>query len=101
MYSIRKRYYYVYIMSNYLNTVLYIGITNNLSRRAFEHKSKFLKNSFTSKYNVSKLVYFEEYNEPTEAIKREKQIKSGSRNKKISLVNSLNPEWKDLFYNFG
>jgi putative endonuclease len=88
-------------MSNYLNTVLYIGITNNLSRRAFEHKSKFLKNSFTSTYNVSKLVYFEEYNEPTEAIKREKQIKSGSRNKKISLVNSLNPEWKDLFYNFG
>jgi putative endonuclease len=91
-----ERQYCVYIMTNNYNTVLYTGVTNNLKRRVLEHKSK-LKESFTKKYNVTKLVYYEVTDDIHAAIIREKQIKGGSRQKKLDLVNSLNPEWKDLF----
>lgn len=73
-------------------------MTNNLMRRIWEHKSQLIE-GFTKKYNVDKLVYFESFNNPEEAIKREKQLKAGSRKKKIDLINDKNPEWKDL-YNF-
>ena len=87
--------YYIYIMTNPNNTVLYTGVTNNLPRRVYEHKEKIIE-GFTKKYNVTKLVYFEEFPDIYSAIKREKQIKAGSRQKKIDLINSINPEWKDL-----
>jgi putative endonuclease len=87
-----------YISTNKNNTVLYVGVTNNLTRRIWEHKSKLIE-GFTKKYNVNKLVYFESFDKPSDAIKREKQLKAGSRKKKIELINKLNPEWKDL-YNF-
>ncbi|MBM3130882.1 MAG: GIY-YIG nuclease family protein [Chloroflexi bacterium] len=83
-------------MTNKHNTVLYTGVTNDLSRRVFEHQSK-IRGGFTSRYNINKLVYCEEFGEISDAIAREKQIKAGSREKKIDLVNSINPEWKDLF----
>jgi putative endonuclease len=88
--------YCVYIMTNAHNTVLYTGVTNNLARRVYEHKNG-LGGVFTKKYNVHKLVYFEIGNDANAAIAREKQIKGGSRQKKIDLVNSLNPKWKDLY----
>ena len=87
--------YYVYILSNKNNNVLYTGVTNNLERRMLEHKSK-LNAGFTSKFNCSKLLYFEEFQWVDEAIAREKQIKVGSRFKKIELINSFNPDWEDL-----
>jgi len=95
----KDRQYCVYIMTNTHNTVLYTGVTNNLQRRVVEHKSG-KGSKFTSKYNVNKLVYFEWGNDVNFAILREKQIKAGSRKKKIDLVNSMNPEWKDLFEEF-
>ena len=76
--------------------MLYTGITNNLIKRVWQHKNSFVS-SFTSKYKVNKLVYFEEYQTPYDAIAREKQIKSGSRKKKIELIESLNPNWEDLY----
>jgi putative endonuclease len=82
-------------MTNARHTVLYTGVTNNLYRRALEHKSG-EGGAFTKKYNVVKLVYFECGNDVNAAILREKQIKAGSRQKKIDLINSMNPEWKDL-----
>lgn len=88
--------YFVYILTNHKNTVLYAGVTKNLIRRVWEHKNSFVS-SFTSKYKVNKLVYFEEYQAPYDAITREKQIKSGSRKKKIFLIESLNPNWEDLY----
>jgi putative endonuclease len=88
--------YYVYIMTNIHNTVLYTGVTNNLQRRVLEHKSG-KGSTFTARYQVTKLVYFEMGGEINGAIFREKQIKAGSRQKKIDLINRLNPEWKDLF----
>ena len=88
--------YYVYIMTNKHNTVLYTGVTNNLRRRVWEHKEK-LGGGFTSRYNVNKLVYYEDTADVRTAIAREKQIKGGSRQKKIDLVNSLNPDWRDLY----
>ena len=88
--------YCVYIMTNRYNTVLYIGVTNNLQRRVLEHRSG-KGGAFTSKYHITKLVYFEMTDDVTAAIAREKQLKSGSRNKKVDLINSINPEWKDLF----
>jgi putative endonuclease len=88
--------YCVYIMTNAHNTVLYTGVTNNLQRRVLEHKSN-KGSSFTKKYNVTKLVYFESGNDVNIAIAREKQIKAGSRRKKMDLINNFNPEWKDLF----
>ncbi len=88
--------YYVYILSNYTNTVLYIGITNDLLRRIYEHKHK-LEKGFTEKYSVDKLVYFEEYSDVTTAITREKQLKGGSRKKKIDLIEKDNPMFSDLY----
>ena len=88
--------YYVYIMTNKSNTVLYIGVTNDLERRVYEHREKLI-NGFTKKYNVNKLVYYEVFEDIYTAISREKQIKSGSRQKKINLINGINKEWKDLY----
>lgn len=91
-----SRCYYVYITTNKGNTVLYTGVTNDLKRRAYEHKAK-LANGFTKKYNVDKLVYYEIFDDPENAILREKQIKAGPRRRKVELVNSMNKEWMDLF----
>ena len=88
--------YCVYIMTNKRNTVLYTGVTNDLQRRVLEHKSG-EGSKFTSKYNINKLVFFEVTDEINAAITREKQIKAGSRQKKIDLINNMNPEWRDLF----
>jgi putative endonuclease len=88
--------YYIYLMSNKNNTVIYTGVTNNLKRRVYEHKEKMV-DGFTKKYNVNKLVYFEATNDINSAIQREKQIKAGSRQKKIDLINSINKGWKDLY----
>ncbi len=88
--------YYVYVMTNKHNTVLYTGVTNDLWRRVSEHKTKLLP-GFTSRYNVSKLVYYEVFEDINAAIAREKQIKAGSRQKKVDLVKGMNPEWKELF----
>ena len=87
--------YYVYIMTNKYNTVLYTGVTNDLERRVFQHKTKSIK-SFTSKYNCTKLVYYVETDDIGAAITEEKRIKGGSRKKKIALIESMNPDWKDL-----
>jgi putative endonuclease len=91
--------FYVYIMTNHHNTVLYTGVTNNLVRRVEEHKSK-LGAGFTAKYNIIKLVYFETFDNPASAIAREKQLKGGSRQKKLDLVGSVNPKWRDLSDDF-
>lgn len=91
-----ERQYCVYIMTNAHNTVLYTGVTNNLQRRVLEHQSG-EGSKFTKKYNVNKLVYFECGDDVNAAILREKQIKAGSRKKKMDLINSINPEWKDLY----
>jgi len=87
--------YYVYILTNKNNNVLYTGVTNDLVRRIFEHKNG-TEDSFTAKYNLNKLVYFEETHNVESAILREKQIKKGSRKKKLELINNINPEWNDL-----
>jgi len=86
--------YYVYIMANRYNNVLYTGVTNDLKRRVYEHKMHLVR-GFTSRYNVEKLVYYEATDDIQAAILREKQIKGGSRQKKIDLIMSINPEWKD------
>lgn len=88
--------YYVYLMTNKNNTVIYTGITNNLERRVYEHKNKLFK-GFTSRYNVNKLVYYEITQNVNSAISREKQIKAGSRKKKIQLIEKDNCDWNDLF----
>ena len=88
--------YGVYIMTNKNNTVLYTGVTNNLQRRVAEHKAG-KGRKFTSKYKITKLVYYECGNDISAAIDREKQTKGGSRQKKEVLINQINPEWKDLF----
>lgn len=86
--------YYIYIMASKTGT-LYTGITSNLFRRVNEHKNHLLP-GFTSKYNIHRLLYYEEFGDPTTAIKREKQIKSWRREKKINLIDTKNPEWNDL-----
>ena len=91
-----RRQYYVYIMTNLGNAVLYTGITSDLGRRVCEHKEKLVE-GFTKKYRVTKLVYYEICEDVEGAILREKQIKAGSRQKKIALVNSMNKEWRDLY----
>lgn len=88
--------YYVYILTNFTNTVLYTGVTNNLVKRFYEHKNHLVK-GFTDRYNVTKLIYFEATDDIEGAILREKQIKGGSRQKKIDLINSMNPKWDDLY----
>ncbi len=87
---------YVYIMTNKNNSVLYTGVTSDLIKRVYEHKNKLIE-GFTKKYNITKLVYYEIHESIESAIEREKQIKAGSRRKKIELIESLNPEWKDLY----
>lgn len=91
--------YYVYILTNKYCTVLYTGVTRDLIRRVYEHKNHFDKDSFTSKYNVTRLVYFEETNDVRSAIEREKQIKSWSRKRKTDLIFEKNPHWVDLYNN--
>ena len=88
---------FIYILFNKPNGTLYTGVTSNLKRRVFEHKSKMYKNGFTARYSVDKLGYFEEYPSIKEAIDREKQIKAGSRAKKLQLIVGMNPYWEDLF----
>jgi len=88
--------YYIYILTNQYHTIFYVGVTNNLIRRVYEHKNKLVK-GFTLKYNINKLVYYEVFSDVREAIYREKQIKSWSRKKKIEMIEKFNPEWKDLY----
>ena len=95
-YLIMIKEYFVYILTNKGHRVLYTGISNNLKRRMYEHKTH-VGSKFTSKYNVTKLVYFETFNNPMDAIAREKQIKAGSRQKKLDLINAMNREWRDLY----
>jgi putative endonuclease len=87
---------FVYIMTNQRNTVLYTGVTGDLAKRVYEHKDKVIE-GFTKKYNLNKLVYYEVFDEIEGAIQREKQIKAGSRKKKIDLVNGMNKGWLDLY----
>jgi len=87
--------YYVYLLTNWNNKVMYVGMTNNLERRIYEHKNK-LVSGFTKKYKINKLVYFEETSDVSSAISREKEIKKWRREKKDTLVLSNNPEWKYL-----
>ena len=95
---INNKQYYVYLISNKNNTTIYTGITSDIKRRIWEHKNKITK-GFSSKYNLYKLLYYEIYNDPENAIIREKQIKSGRREKKIRLIESMNPKWIDLYDN--
>ncbi len=87
--------YYVYILTNKSNKVLYIGVTNNLERRVFEHKNKLVK-GFTERYNLTKLVYYEVTNDIHSAMEREKQLKNWHRDWKMNLIGSFNPAWRDL-----
>lgn len=91
--------YYVYIMTNKNNTVLYTGVTNDLSRRVYEHKEKLVE-GFSKRYNITKLVYYEIFKDVENAILREKQIKGGSRAKKLKLVEQTNRDWRDLYDDF-
>ena len=87
---------YIYIMTNKKYGTLYIGVTSNLIKRVYEHKNSFI-DSFTSKYNLKKLVYYEVFDDINEAIKREKQLKKWKRVWKIELIDKFNPTWKDLY----
>lgn len=87
----------MYILTNKNNTVLYVGVTNDLIRRISEHKEKLNPSSFSAKYNLDKLVYFENFYSIEGAISREKQLKAGSRIKKEKLIKGMNPEWLDLY----
>ena len=89
--------YYVYIMANATGTVVYTGVTNDVVRRVYEHKHNSDSKSFTAKYRVHKLVYFEETSSSYAAISREKQINSWNRKRKNQLVESMNPKWEDLY----
>lgn len=90
--------YFVYILTNKNHTVLYIGITSDLVNRISEHREKVIK-GFTKLYNVDKLVYYQIFENAYDAISREKQLKAGSRNKKLDLINNFNPRWRDLSNN--
>jgi putative endonuclease len=95
----KEKQYFVYIMTNQENTVLYTGVTNNLQRRILEHRSG-EGGDFTKRYKIYKLVYYETGNDVNQVISREKQLKGGSRRKKIALINEINPSWEDLFDKF-
>lgn len=92
--------YYVYILASRQRGAIYTGMTNDLRRRVFEHKNKITK-GFTSRYNIHRLVYFEIFSNPTDAIKREKQLKNWHRTWKIELIEKNNPTWQDLFEKFN
>lgn len=89
--------YYVYILTNAANAVLYIGVTNDIVNRCLQHRQKQHPDSFTARYNVNKLVYYETFGDINLAIAREKQLKGGSRKKKVALIEINNPNWLDLF----
>ena len=89
--------YYVYILASATNYTVYIGVTSDLVRRVYEHREHLDQHSFTSKYDVYKLVYFEQTNDVKVALEREKQLKGWRRSKKNALIESMNPEWKDLY----
>lgn len=91
-----KKQYSVYLLANQRNTVLYVGVTSDLIGRIYQHKNKIYK-GFTSKYNVDKLVYYEDWDTPNDAIAREKQIKGWRRMRKEELINKDNPLWNDLY----
>lgn len=88
---------FIYIITNKNNTTLYIGVTSNLPNRILEHKEKRHQNSFSARYNLNKLVYYEQFQMIGDAIGREKQLKAGNRATKENLINSINPDWNDLF----
>ena len=88
--------YFIYIMTNYAHTTLYVGVTSDLSRRVWEHKNR-IHDGFTKKYNLTKLVYYEIFESIEQAIMREKQLKAGSRQDKLDLINNFNKEWNDLY----
>lgn len=88
--------WFVYIITNYLNTVFYTGVTNNLQRRIYEHKTGIVDNSFSKKYRIYKLIWFKEFNSPNEAIIIEKKIKDMRREKKLKLITDKNPKFNDL-----
>lgn len=88
---------FIYIITNKNNTTLYIGVTSNLPQRIEEHKQKRYQNSFSARYNLNKLVYYEQFQMIGDAIGREKQLKGGSRVAKINLIESINPNWNDLY----
>ena len=88
---------FIYIITNKSNTVLYIGVTSNLPQRIEEHKQKRYENSFSARYNLNKLVYYEQFQMIGDAIGREKQLKAGNRATKEKLINSINPTWNDLY----
>ena len=90
--------YYVYILTNSHNTVLYIGVTNDLRKRVYEHKNHLDKGCFTAQNNIEKLVYFEVSSDVNVAIEREKQLKGWNRKRKNKLIESKNPNWDDLYY---
>jgi putative endonuclease len=92
-----KKQGYVYIMTNQQNNVLYVGVTSQLKGRVWEHKTKLYPESFTAKYNCTKLVWFDTYPNIEDAIDREKRMKGGSRKRKLDLINDMNPEWNDLW----
>ena len=92
---VKETHYYVYLLTNWNHRVMYVGFTNDLKRRVYEHQKKLVK-GFTEKYNVNKLVYFEQTSDVTAAITREKEIKKWRREKKDKLVFSINPSWNDL-----
>ncbi len=91
-----EKYGFIYMLTNKNNSVLYIGVTTNLTQRIQQHRNGFFKNSFTSRYNLTKLVYYERFLSIEDAISREKQLKAGSRKKKVVLIEKNNKEWKDL-----
>ena len=88
---------FIYIITNKNNTTLYIGVTSNLPNRIVEHKEKRFQNSFSARYYLNKLVYFEQFQMIGDAIGREKQLKAGNRAAKENLINSINPDWNDLY----
>ncbi|MDR0206022.1 MAG: GIY-YIG nuclease family protein [Bacteroidales bacterium] len=92
---------YVYILTNKNKTILYIGVTNELCRRIYQHKNHLIKNSFTARYNLEYCIYYEYFEHFDLAIYREKELKKWNRNKKEVLINSMNPEWKELVNEFG
>ncbi len=90
------KYYYVYILSNKTNTVLYTGVTNDLKKRVYQHREK-LAEGFTKKFNANRLVYYEQTENVEGAIQREKQVKGWNRSRKVEMVSKFNPKWEDLF----
>jgi len=88
--------YYVYLLANKNKTVIYVGVTSNLVKRVYQHKTKRYKNSFSARYNCNRLMYYEVFTDIRVAIQREKQLKAGNRKRKEQLINQQNPDWNDL-----